>query len=153
MKRILALVISVLIISTLAGCTQKDGIETISFRDTDFSQVQSGVLRNMHNGKGTYITTPEDIQEICAFLRTIRGKDGISSKGYYEGIYTLTLYANPSATQAVLKEEAPLFSIGFGDKDTFHYGDFGDGYPVRYTLQGTTTDKIVEKLATYDLGK
>jgi len=151
MKRISLIVLCLVLVASLAGCGNDSDSRKISFSDMDYSAVQSGILRNMHNGQGTYISDAESIRQLCALLRSVRGIDGQSGKGYYEGSYTLTLYANESPTQAVLKEETPLFSICFGDSDAFFYGEGTDGYPVRYSLSGISIDEVIETLSQFDL--
>ena len=151
MKRISIFLLSLILITSLCACGAEPDSSRISFAREDFSPVNSAVLRNLYNGKGTYISDPEDIQALCAFLRSVNGVNAQSAQGYYEGSYSLTLYASKSPTQAVLKEETPLFSIVFGDSSTFHYGIGEDGYPIRYELKGISIDEVIETLAAFDI--
>lgn len=114
-------------------------LQNINFAKSDFSSVNSIRLTNCHNGHTTYLT-PEAIREVTAFIQALKGKDGISAKGYYEGSYSLTF----------IEDKEEVFSIGFGDTHTFHYGDYGDGYPVRYTLDGIGIEEVTKFLAQYD---
>lgn len=112
----------------------------INFAKSDFSAVNSVHLKNLHNGHTTFLT-PDAIPEITAFVQTsVAGKDGVSARGYYEGSYALTFY----------EDKTEVFSIGFGDTETFYYGEYGDGYPVRYTLDGITIDEVTTFLGQYD---
>lgn len=122
----------------------------IQFGSNNFSTVQSIVLHNQHNGKDTYIENPEDVQAICDFIITVRGINGTSGKGYYEGSYSLAMYGNASASLAILEEEDEIFSIGFGDSDAFFYGEYGDGHPVRCQLDDMTIDEVISFFQQYD---
>ena len=133
----------------------KDRGLNIHFDTHDFSNVKSIRLRNLYNGKDTYITEETDVQALCAFLNTVKGIQGGSSKGYYEGFYSLSLYENSSAAQAVLDEEKPLFSIGFGDTGiddiaSIHYNTFEDGYPIRFLLEDFSVQQVRDTLSQYD---
>lgn len=133
----------------------KDRGLNIHFATHDFSNVKSIRLRNLHNGKDTYITGEDDVQALCAFVNTVKGIQGGSSNGYYEGLYDLSLYENSSAAQAVLDEEEPLFSIGFGDTGiddiaSIHYSTFEDDYPIRFLLEDFTVQQVRDTLSQYD---
>lgn len=153
-KKKLVCLILILFIVLIGGCspadTPEDAIPRIRFASTDFSGVNSIVMRNLHNGKDSYIENAESVQAICEFLKSVSGINGGSSKGYYEGTYQLKLYGSASASLAVLNEEAEIFSIGFGDSDSFCFGEYGDGYPTRFELDGLTIEDVTSFLAQYD---
>lgn len=127
-----------------------DYVGLISFSDQDFSKVHSIALTNCHNGKKTYIEDGNSVTEICDFLFNVSGKDGTSAKGYYEGSYALSLYENTSASLAQQENEPAVFSIVFGDLDSFYYGEYGDGYPVRFALKDISIDEVISFLGGYD---
>lgn len=149
MRRMRFLLWIPLILCLLLGCSDSDEPK-VSFSEVDFSAVHSVLLVNMHNGTQSYIDDAESVAEICAFLSTVRGEDGTSAKGYYEGSYGVALYANPSASAAVLEEETPIVSIGFGDSNAFYYGKFEDGYPVRYSLVSNIIEEVISFFKQYD---
>ena len=97
-------------------------------------------LKNLHNGKVSTITEQNDVDSIIAFLQNIGGANPMSSKGYYGGSYELT----------VQTEEETILSIGFGDDETFTYGEYEDGYPARYELRGISREDIIRFLSQYD---
>lgn len=133
----------------LYGCSFSDEGK-ISFEDTDLSNVNSVLLVNLHNGGQTYIDDAESVMEICDYLRNIRGENGTSAKGYYEGSYGVALYANDSASLAVMDAETPILSIGFGDTSSFYYGELEDGYPVRYAMTNTIIEEVISFFKQYD---
>lgn len=149
MRRMRFLLWISLILCLLPGCSDSDELK-ISFADMDFSAVNSVLLVNFHNGKSTYIEDTESVEEICVFLSTVKGEDGTSAKGYYEGSYGVALYANTSASDAVSESEVPILSIGFGDTGSFYYGTFEDGYPVRYTLMSSIIEEVISFFKQYD---
>lgn len=118
----------------LTGCrnAEKKEHEIISFEEYDFTKIDCAVIVNVHTGSCTYITNQNDINEICDFIKKISGKDGISSKGYYEGTYSLELQEN----------DQTVFEIGFGDNPVFHFGEYEEGYPVRYSLVDCSIEEI-----------
>lgn len=149
-KRFLLLASLVLSLLLFGGCSGKDKGLEISFADTDFSNVNSILLINLHSGEQTYIEDTESVEDICHFLRNIKGNKGTSAKGYYEGSYGVALYANASASAAVLESETPIVSIGFGDTASFYYGEYEDGYPVRYTLTSIIIEEVITFFKQYD---
>ena len=108
----------------------------ISFADHPYWEVNSIVIQNGHTGKTTYINNPEDVSSICVFLSNITGHTGQSSIGYYDALQTLTFYRNQSAAAAILAEEPPVLEVTFGHDYSIYYGEYGDGYPIRYSLNG-----------------
>lgn len=142
-----SLILSLLL---LCGCSASEKEPEISFADTDFSNVNSVLLINLHNGKQTYIDDAESVEEICDFLRNMKGEKGTSAKSYYEGTYGIALYASESASLAVSESETPVFSIGFGDTSSFYYGEFEDGYPVRYSMTSNIIEEVVSFFKQYD---
>jgi len=98
------------------------------------------VMHNGHNGQYSYISDTQDIRAIINFLTQVSGENPISAKGYYGWTYSLELFAGDEKT----------FTIVFNDDDTFLYGDYGDGYPCRYALQGITLKDAVSFLCQYD---
>lgn len=122
----------------------------ISFTDFPYSEVHSIAIANGHTGKTSYINSPEDVSEICDFLRTVTGCIGQSSIGYYDHLQTLTLYRNKSAAAAILMEEPPVLTITFGHNYFIYYGEYGDGYPIRYTLEGINCEDAFLFLQPYE---
>ena len=153
MKRIACFLLCTILTIALLGCKNSAASASIDFSKEDFSSVHSAVLRNLHNGKGSYISKSEDISRLCTFLRTTRGKNGQSSEGFYGGSYTLILYTNSSPTQAVLKDEAPLYKITFtfSDDAEFLFGDDGNGYPLLFQAAGISSKEIMDILDSFDL--
>ena len=98
------------------------------------------VIRNLHNGKDTTITDSDDVESIVEFLNTIGGTNPTSSKGYYGGSYQIQAFNG--------SEE--IFCIGFGDDESFNYGDHGDGYPTRYDLRGVTREEVIRFFGQFD---
>ena len=98
------------------------------------------VIRNLHNGKDTTITDSDDVESIVKFLNTVGGANPTSSKGYYGGSYQIQAFNG--------SEE--IFSIGFGDDESFNYGDYGDGYPTRYDLRGVTREDVIRFFSQFD---
>lgn len=123
----------------IPGYVSKVELQNINFAKSDFSAVNSIRLTNLHNGRITYLT-PEQIPEVTAFIGSLTGKNGISSRGYYEGSYSLTF----------IEDKEEIFSIAFGDTPTFNYGDYGDGYPVRYQLDNITIEEVTTFLSQFD---
>ena len=140
LKRILRFALLPVVLFCLCGC----GKETLSidFSEQNFSNICSIILTNAHNGKQTIIEDVESVNAICVFIKSTKGKEGGSAKGYYEGSYSLSLHEDTA-------EEA-VFRIGYGDSDAFFYGEYGDGYPVRYLLDGMTIDDAISFLQQYD---
>lgn len=97
-------------------------------------------LQNLHNGSWSFITDEKEVNSVLQFLSKVEGINKISSKGYYGGCY---------AIQAQNGNEI-VFSIGFGDDESFNYGDYGDGYPARYELDGITKEEIIRFFSQYD---
>ena len=118
-------------------CTCQSGI---SFADLDTEEVSIVELKNLHNGEYTFLVDQTDIIAVCDFLRDLSGIYVGSGKGYYEGTYQIQL----------LNDDQVLFSIGFGDSNSFHHGTGSDSYPNRYEPAGTDITKIVSFLSHYD---
>lgn len=119
-------------------------LNQISFGVYDLDGENKGVteirLRNLHNGKDTMIQDEETIESIMAFIAQVQGTNAKSSKGYYGGSYEL----------AFLNGSEKIFSIGFGDDESFNYGDYGDGYTTRYDLHGVTREQVIRFLSQFD---
>ena len=98
------------------------------------------VIRNLHNGKNTTISDSDAVKSIVEFLNTIGGANPSSSKGYNGGSYQIQAFHG--------SEE--IFSIGFGDDESFNYGDYGDGYPARYELRGVTREEVIHFISQFD---
>ena len=113
---------------------------SVSFVDLETYSVTMVELKNLHNGWYTYLTEPSDINAVCDFLKQLSGDCIGSSKGYYEGTYSVRLLS--------VGEE--IFSISFGDSNTFYYGEGHDGYSVRYTPSEIDINEIVAFLSIYD---
>lgn len=118
----------------VTGYRPDGNYDAISFADFPYSEVNSVVIRNGHTGKTTYINQQDAVSEICAFLSGVTGHNGQSSIGYYDSLHTLVLYRNESAAAAILQEEPPVLEVTFGHNYFVYYGEYGDGYPIRYTL-------------------
>lgn len=130
-----------MMILCLFGCSKvgEPVDASISFEEQVFSEADKVIIQSAHTGKSATIEAPEDIREIGEFMNRISGIDGISSKGYYEGTYQVKFF----------KENQEFFCIGFGDNAIFNYGDYGDGYPERYTLDDVTISEVVEFFGQY----
>ena len=98
------------------------------------------VIRNLHNGKNTTISDSDAVKSIVEFLNTVGGANPTSSKGYYGGSYQIQAF----------KGSEEIFSIGFGDDESFNYGDYGDGYPTRYDLRGVTREEVIRFFSQFD---
>ena len=102
----------------------------------DFEGVNSIDILNCHNGKVTQIIYPDQIAEITAFLKTVRGVAPESGKGYSEGSYELTLKAGFDT----------VLALAFGDSDSVFTGGTES---FRYTLEGVTHQEVLEFFAGY----
>lgn len=114
---------------------------SVSFAALEDANIEKVKLVNMHNGTISWIMDAEDVDSIVAFLQGISGHNGISSRGYYEGSYSVTL----------VSAEGEETHIGFGDTSVFNYGDYGDGYPVRYQLEDLSIAAVTEFFGQYDI--
>lgn len=143
MKQWFCIYLTILLVC-LSGCSS-DTVSTpsdFSFSDLDLSKTTVIRLQNAHNGMSSYISDPEDVAAIIAFLQNYSGGDVESAKGYYEGSYALSFYESAEAD--------PIASFALGDENVFYYGDYGDGYPCRYHLKGVTVQEIAAFLFPYD---
>lgn len=113
---------------------------TITFLELDTNNVTDIILQNNHNGEMTFISDKQAINEICSIIKNIGGINGSGGRYHYEGSYSLTLKDG--------SEE--IFSIQFGDTDSFFYGIDDDGYAIRYELQDLSIDGIIRMLSPYD---
>ena len=111
---------------------------TITFSGQEFGAVEQIKLQSMHTGEILWIREPETVEEILAFLQTVKGINPESAKGFYEGTYTVECYETG--------KEKPVFQIGFGDTPAFYYGENAEdsGYPNRYVLDGMTLETVIE---------
>jgi len=124
----------------------------ISFSEVDFTAAVKVQIRDLHTGVDYFAEAESDVSEITAFLSSIEGTDRMSSKGYYGGTVEVELFD---------REGNSLFCIGFGDDDTFNFGDTGKAdevtgvvYPNRYTLSGlVVTRSQVESFFEEILGE
>ena len=123
----------------IPGYISQAELQNISFANHDFSAVNSIHLKNLHNGHTTYLT-PEQVREVTAFVNSLTGKNATTSRGYYEGSYSLTF----------IVDKTKVFSIAFGDTPIFNYGDYGDGYPARYQLDNLTIEEVTTFLSQFD---
>lgn len=140
------IILCVAVCAVLAVCLLTDPQipeppKTIDFTQLNTENVKSVVLDNAHNGKTTFITDQNDVDEICAIVKSVYGVNGISGRHYYEGSYVVTL-----------KDAAhtDIMTIQFGDSDAFFHGTGEDGYAVRYELEGLTIGGIIRLLSKYD---
>lgn len=126
----------------IPGYRPDGNYSAISFADQPYSEVNSIAIYNGHTGRTSYVDESESVKEICGFLSKVRGTNGKSSIGYYDLLHTLVLYRNESAAAAVLAEEEPVLTITFGHTYFVYYGEYGDGYPIRYTLDGINCEDV-----------
>lgn len=140
MKRlILTLVLCALLL--LTGCGRNDVARETALADHLPDTATKIVLQNCHNGQFTFITDADAMAQITDFLRTVTGSDAESGKGYYEGSYSIVF----------CQGEETVFSMAFGDSDCFYMGDYGDGYPIRYLLDGMTVkDDVILFFSQFD---
>ena len=133
---IIFLVLSLLLI----GCKSEASTE-LRLSDFDLSGTDEIRLQNAHNGAFSILSEPDDIAEITAFIQDVVGTDPESGKGYYEGTYSISFY----------REEALIFSLGFGDSDCFYTGKGEDGYPLRYLLpEQTIREEVIPFFSRFD---
>ena len=113
------------------------GVYDLDGKNTGITEMR---LRNLHNGKDTVITEAESIESILGFINKVAGVNATSSKGYYGGSYSIDIYNGSTK----------IFSIGFGDDESFNHGDYGDGYPTRYDLRGVTREEVIHFFSQFD---
>lgn len=111
----------------------------ISFESKDLSSVDRIVITDGTSGAKAEITDPKKLSAIIKAIKTIKGTDPISNKGFYGFHYYVVLYS----------EEDQLLSFGlFADTDSvaLTYGLYetagGHAYPCRYTLTGGSYEDI-----------
>lgn len=114
--------------------------ENWSFSEWNFSNVTMIQITNLHNGRYSFITEPEDLTKIISFMQDVSGTNAESARGYYEGTYSLKFYSGDTL----------VYSMGFGDSPSFFCGDYGDGYPCRYELVELTISEVVAFLSPFD---
>ena len=114
--------------------------ENWSFSEWNFSNVTMIQITNLHNGRYSFITEPEDLTKIISFMQDVSGTNAESARGYYEGSYSLKFYSGDTL----------VYSMGFGDSPSFFCGDYGDGYPCRYELVELTISEVVAFLSPFD---
>lgn len=117
-----------------ATVTQRFDLEPLLKADIQIN------LRNLRNGADTVITDPDALREIISFISQVEGTNPISSKGYYGGSYEVQ----------IIFDKKPIFSIGFGDDETFNYGEYEDSSPARYELRCISRADIIRFLSRYD---
>ena len=132
MKRLI-LTMMLCIMLLLTACGRNDVDQKAALADHIPDTVTKIVLQNCHNGQITSITDAGTMERITDFLRTVTGSGAESGKGYYEGSYSIAFYQG----------EEKVFSMAFGDSDCFYMGEYGDGYPIRYLLDGMTVKENV----------
>lgn len=123
-----------------SGCRGSEPAQQVSFEDADFSAITEVIIYNVRNGALSSVSEPEKVATVCDFIRGISGIGGISAKGYDAGSYTVYLYSKSG-------EE---YKLMFGDGDVLCYGDYGDGYPVRYMLEGATSQDVTAFFSEYE---
>lgn len=117
----------------LSGCGRDVPSSGMSLSVLDFKDATHISLQNCHNGSITIITDAADIAAIAEFVESVTGADPESGKGYYEGSYSITVYRGKEIIE----------TLAFGDSDCFFIGDYGDGYPIRYTMTNKTVSQDV----------
>ena len=123
----------------------KDSVPvTCSFDSEEYSGVDLVKLSDAHTGSTVNITDLETIREITDFIRQVSGKNGASGRGYYEGSYGIAMY------DSRVSRDSAVFSITFGDSDSFFYGLYMDGYPVRYELDGVGIQEVIRFFSQYE---
>jgi len=140
MKRVVWMILCATMLICLGGCKEAE-LLSYSFKDYDFSQVTSIEVNNLVSLETYIVGDKVEIERICDFLQTLSGNDGISAKGFYGGgTYRIRLYNG----------DREIDSIIFYCKDEFDYGDFGDGYPVRYGNSIPSSREVVDFFCQYD---
>ncbi len=125
----------------LTACSRNDTAQEVTLADHIPDTATKMELQNCHNGQYTFLSDPDDIAQITDFLRIVTGTDAESGKGWYEGSYSIACY----------QDEEKVFSMAFGDSDCFYMGDYGDGYPIRYLLEGMTVkEDVIPFFAQFD---
>lgn len=116
----------------------------IDFSEIDFGEVERVKITSMYTGQAVSVGEQAEIEKILQFLSRIKGSGRMSSKGYYEGVYTVELYGEDFYR--------PTYQIGFGDS-TLHFGENEEdpGYPNRYMLEGVTKEDVTGVLGEYFL--
>lgn len=127
--------------------------ETVDFSEIDFSEAAYICIYNSITGDEETIENPNDIAKITAFIQKISGSEPISSRGYYGGLYCVSIYWDDPSLEP--------FDIGFigedisdiGENGTFNYGIYeiqhGYTYPIKYQLSGVTTEEIMALFGSY----
>lgn len=114
-----------------------------SFADEDFSSVDLIKLTDAHTGSTTAVIDSESIREITDFIRRISGKNGVSGKGCYGGSLNVAMYDTD------ISSSTAVFSVTFGDSDSFFHGLYADGYPIHYDLDGIGISAVIQFLTQY----
>lgn len=140
MKRIAVMLLCMVLLLCLGGCTEEE-LLSFSFADYEFPEMDSIVVGNYVSQKSYTVTEPEEIEKILAFLRTVEGTEGISAQGFYGGTtYQVAFYRDGSRIDFVT----------FLGSDEFDFGEFGDGYPVKYQTSTPTSREVVDFFCQYD---
>ena len=140
MKRIIMIFLCATFLLCLGGCKEEE-LLSFSFADYEFPEMDSVVVWNYVSGKKYTITEPEEIEKILAFLRTVEGFEGISAQGFYGGAtYQVAFHKGKNRIEFVT----------FLGEDEFDFGDFGDGYPVKYQTSTPSSREVVDFFCQYD---
>ena len=140
MKRITVMLLCMALLLCLGGCKEED-LLSFSFVNYEFPEMDSIVVSNYVSGKRYTVTEPEEIGNILNFLRTVEGSEGISAQGFYGGAtYQVEFH----------KGNNRIDYVTFLGSDEFDFGEFGDGYPVKYQTSTPTSREVVDFFCQYD---
>ena len=140
MKWVALVLLCVWLTVCFAGCGEE--LLSYSFESYDFSQVTEVQVNNLVTLETYTVSEAAEVEKICGFLQTVRSSERISAKGFYGGgTYRVRLYSG----------EKEIDSIIFYGGDEFDYGEFGDGYPVKYQTSTPTSREVVDFFCQYDV--
>lgn len=140
MKRILVILLCAGLLLSLSGCGEEKPL-SFSFEDYDFPEMTHIVIGNYVTQKRYTVSDSVEIEKILSFLRTVQGTDGISAKGFYGGTtYQIQFWNGENRVEYVT----------FLTHDEFDFGDFGDGYPVKYLTSTPNSREVVDFFCQYD---
>ena len=135
-KRIFLLILSVLLLTALAGCGGKTAEipENLTFSDVDFGKVNSMDLVNLTNGRETQTIYPDQLSKAADFLKNVTGTDPKPGKDCNCPIYSVTLKADFDT----------LLTLTFGENGELSCCG------ACYTLTSPGTDEITAFFSQFD---
>lgn len=106
------------------------------------------VITNGMTGAQYTVLEQSELDRIAAFCEPIYGTEPQSNRGYYGFYYSITLYSGPISQAHIIFmiENLPgeaVFATGIYEKVNGHE------YPVRYRMQGVTTQEVRDFFARY----